>query len=106
MDNTILQIPISKTLKKQATEAAKDLGFSSLQETVRIFLKKLAKGVIDISFTEPTILSAQAARRYDKTIDDIDSGKAPVYSANSVDELLDHLHGKTNSVLTRIHKKL
>lgn len=48
MDTMILQVPISKTLKKQAEAVAREHGFSSLQESVRIFLKKLADRTITI----------------------------------------------------------
>jgi len=43
MDTTTLQIPISKDLKSSATIVARDYGFSSLQEIVRVFLRKLAQ---------------------------------------------------------------
>jgi antitoxin component of RelBE/YafQ-DinJ toxin-antitoxin module len=92
MDNTVLQIPMSKTLRDQATAAANDLGFSSLQEYVRVFLTKLAKRQNSISF--PETLSEKAEIRYSKMIDDMKSGKEPVYSAKSAEDLLDQLHGR------------
>lgn len=50
MNSTILQVPISKNLRDEAVKAAARLGFSSLQEIVRIFLMQLAKGRIKITF--------------------------------------------------------
>ena len=38
MSTTTLQIPVSKDLKSSATEVAKEYGFSSLQEIVRVLL--------------------------------------------------------------------
>lgn len=46
MNRTILQVPLDRTLRKEAEKQALSQGFSSLQEAVRIFLKKLARGVI------------------------------------------------------------
>lgn len=37
MNNTVLQIPLSKDLRVKSLKAAEDLGFSSLQEVVRVF---------------------------------------------------------------------
>lgn len=47
MSRTTLQIPLDTALRKEAETAAKEQGFSSLQELVRVFLKLLAKGKID-----------------------------------------------------------
>lgn len=91
MDTTILQVPVKKSLRDQAALAAQDLGFSSLQETVRVFLAKLANGKVDIGFREPTVLSPKAAARYDKMVADIESGKAKTKTFTSVDSLMDDL---------------
>lgn len=48
--NTTLQVPIGISLKIRATKAAKAMGFSSLQEIVRVFLQKLASGQIQVEF--------------------------------------------------------
>jgi len=50
MDSTILQVPLSKQLRLQATQAAEEQGFSSLQEAVRVFLQELAVGTIQLRF--------------------------------------------------------
>ena len=50
MDTTILQVPIDKSLRNQAAAAASNLGFSSLQEAVRVFLTQLADKNVKISF--------------------------------------------------------
>ena len=50
MNKTILQVPISKELKDKAEEASAKQGFSSLQESVRIFLAQLSQGNLKISF--------------------------------------------------------
>lgn len=93
MNSTTLQIPMKKQLRDKATSAAEQLGFTSLQEIIRVFLKKLALKKISVSFEEEAVvhLSAKAARRYDKMIDDIESGKEKVYSTKNVDDLMKQL---------------
>jgi len=58
MTKTTLQLPIDQKLKMEADKKARELGFSSLQELIRLFLSKLVLGVIDVGF-------------YDKSIDEI-----------------------------------
>ena len=90
MEKTILQIPISKELRLAAEKAALEEGFSSLQESVRLFLQKLAKKAISITFYEPPKaikLSPKAVRRYNKMLDDIEKGKNIVFAENAEDFL-------------------
>lgn len=91
---TILQIPLNINLRKEAEKQALEQGFSSLQEAVRIFLNKLARGVIDFALNdeESVQLSPKAAKRYDKMIDDIKSGKEKVYKAESIEDLMRQLN--------------
>lgn len=90
--NTILQVPISKQLRDQATSSAQKMGFSSLQETVRVFLRKLAEEEIKIQFEETVKLSPKAIRRYNKMIDEIEQGKVKTKSFSDVDSLMKHLN--------------
>lgn len=93
MAKTILQVPIDQTLRNQATAAAVDLGFSSLQETIRVFLKGLATKNLSVSFAPKSIkLSKRAAARYDKMVNDVLSGKVKTRSFTSVDKLMQHLN--------------
>ena len=93
MQKTVLQIPMSKQLKDDAQKAALDRGFSSLQEVLRVFMKKLADKNIDFSFNEKgTVrLSKKNAKRYSKILEDIESGKEKVYAAKNVDDFLEQL---------------
>ena len=103
MNKVVLQIPMDATLRDQAISAAQSLGFSSLQETVRVFLHKLAAGQLALSFKEPpTQLSPRAARRYDKMVRNMRSGREPVYIAHSVDDLMDQLHDRKPPVQQKI----
>lgn len=92
MAKTIIQIPVDKTLRDQATRAALSEGFSSLQELMRIFLHRLVNKQVVLRFEEPPIqISPRAGRRYDKMIDDIDSGRVKTKSFTSVSALMKDL---------------
>lgn len=95
MDTTILQIPMSVSLKKDATETAKEYGFSSLQEIVRVMLSKLARKEFVINFGEqfPTVaLSAKNEARYMKMEADYKIGK----NVKSFDNIEDFMHDLTS----------
>jgi len=103
MNKTIIQVPVSKTLRNKAALAAADFGFSSIQESIRVFLNQLAKKQIAISFTPKSVnLSPKAVKRYNKIIDDIESGKEPIYQAKNLKDLLDQLYGKKPPVRTKV----
>lgn len=93
MQKIVLQVPVSKQLKDDAEKAAYNQGFSSLQEVLRVFMKKFASNNIDFSFKEEEViqLSEKAAKRYSKMVKDMESGKN-VYTATSVDDLMRQLH--------------
>lgn len=94
MNRTVLQVPMSPALRKEAEEQALQQGFSSLQEAVRIFLKKLARRETEVVFTEkfPSVqLSKRAMRRYDKQHEDFIKGKN-IYSAKDIDDLMRQLN--------------
>ncbi|OGY28311.1 MAG: hypothetical protein A3F33_00410 [Candidatus Woykebacteria bacterium RIFCSPHIGHO2_12_FULL_43_10] len=93
MDKTNLQVPISKELRNKAEKVALKQGFSSLQETVRIFLNKYASGNIAVSFEDqPVQLSPAAIKRYQKMDHDIESGKTKLKSFDSVEDLMNDLN--------------
>ena len=93
MSTTTLQIPITKRVRDSATKAAREQGFSSLQEVVRVFLSKFADRCIDVSFTPPAVqLSEKNDKRYAKMVEDYKTGKLPVKSFTDVDELMKELN--------------
>ena len=76
METTTLQIPISKDLKSNATAVARDYGFSSLQEIIRVILTKLARRQLVVQIEEmPIKLSARAEKRYLQMEKDFETGK-------------------------------
>ena len=93
MDSTILQVPISKSLRNDASLAALNMGFSSLQEAVRVFLTQLKTQVVKISFEQPPVqLSANAIKRYDKISDNFKLNKNKYPSFTDVDKMMEYLN--------------
>lgn len=90
MDSTILQVPISKDLKKSAQEVASEYGFSSLQDLLRVILTKLSRRELTISIQETTKLSGENDLRYVALSKDF-SDKKNTKDFSSVDELLTDL---------------
>jgi len=93
MDTITLQIPMAKSLRDNASMVAKDSGFSSLQEVIRVFLSKFVRREIGIAIEKfPTVkLSARNDKRYNKIVDDYLSGKTKAKSFDNVDEMMDYL---------------
>lgn len=93
MDTITLQIPMAKSLRDNASIVAKDSGFSSLQEVIRVFLSKFVRREVGIAIEKfPAVkLSARNAKRYDKMVDDVLSGKEKVKSFDNVDDLFNDL---------------
>ena len=89
MQRVILQVPMSKDLKESAQSASHDLGFSSLQEAIRVLLTKLAKKELSLRVSEEveeiTHLSKAAGKRYKKAIADIKTGRN-IYKPKNKDE--------------------
>ena len=93
MDTTILQIPISKSLREEAVGVAKDSGFSSLQDVVRLMITKFARREIGVTLEQfPAVkLSAKNDRRYSKMVNDVLSGRVKTKSFDNVDDLMKDL---------------
>ena len=90
MSTATLQVPMPKSLKTQASVVAKEYGFSSLQELVRVVLNQFASKQIVLKIEQPIYLSKSASRRYGVMDADFKSGK-DVYSARDVSDLMKQL---------------
>ena len=107
MNKTIIQVPVARDLRDKAAVAAEGLGFSSLQETIRIFLVNLASGKLSIVFEEkPIKLSSKAVKRYNEMLNKIDAGEEKLYTAKNGSELISQLYGNKNKLQQDISKKL
>lgn len=92
--NTILQVPINKNLRDQAAAKAAKMGFSSLQEVVRVFLNKIAVGQVNITFEETVTLSDKNDKRYAKMIEDIETGKVKTKTFSDTKSLMEYLNSE------------
>lgn len=88
---SVLQIPITTSLKERATSVALDQGFSSLQEITRVFLTQLAREQISVSFANSVELSPEAGARLMRLDADISANKNTT-TAHSVEELMEQLN--------------
>ncbi len=86
MSRTVLQIPVSKSLRATAEAVARDYGFSSLQEIIRVFMAKLASRKVDISIQETTPLSPKAEKRYLEMVREIEKGQG-ITTTKNLEEL-------------------
>ena len=93
MNNTVLQIPMTMELREKSEKAAVEAGFSSLQEAVRIFLKKFSHKELVVSFDMPKIkLSAKNEKRYLEMMDDYEKDKN-IVRTHTTKDFFDKLSG-------------
>ena len=93
MNNTVLQIPMTTELREQSEKAAFEAGFSSLQEAVRIFLKKFSHRELVVSFDMPKIkLSAKSEKRYLEMIKDYKKNKSEYRSFDDAGDIMKYLN--------------
>lgn len=84
---------MSLELRQKSEKTAADLGFSSLQELVRIFLNQFSRQQITLSFNIPEIkLSAKNEKRYLKMVEDYSKKPSEFKSFSSVDDMMKYLH--------------
>lgn len=91
--NTTLHLPINKELKSKAEYIAKEKGYSSLQEVLRVFIVQFTNEEVKPVFINSDkivqLTSAQEAyltKREQETQKAISSGKS--YTVNSTDEMM------------------
>jgi len=87
----IMQVPLQKSLKVSSEAVARDMGFSSLQEAIRVFLQKLSNKEFTFTFRESVErLSPKTERRYMKMLKEIKEGKGTTHT-NNIKELMAYL---------------
>jgi len=104
MTRVVIQTPVTPKLRKDAEQVALEQGYSSLQDAIRMYLKKLSQREIKIQLQEqfpPVQLSKKAIKRYNKMDEDYKKGKN-IYVAESVDDLMDQLNGIKSPVPFKI----
>ena len=89
---TVLQVPMTSSLKTNAYNAAKEMGFSSLQEVIRVILNKLASKNLTLNFEENIIpLSVKNEKRYSNIDKDFKQNKN-THTAKDINDLLKQLN--------------
>lgn len=94
MQRVVVQVPMSQELKEKAEIVSVDLGFSSIQETIRVLLTKLSKREFNLRIEEVeeiTYLSPKAEKKFKKAIEDIKAGRN-VTKTKNIEELLSLLN--------------
>lgn len=93
---TTIQVPIDKALKTSAEKHAQNLGYSSLQEYVRVFLKQSVSGKYNLfsSTYPPEYITPEQEAILDKTAakSDKDIKNGDFIKSNNVDELMAYLN--------------
>ena len=89
MNTTILQVPITLDLRKKADQIAEEQGFSSIQEVVRVFLKRFATRRVGVEFFPSTMLSSKNEKRY---LEMIGQPEKMSKAFSTVSELMDDLN--------------
>jgi hypothetical protein len=97
MNQTInLQIPVEVAIRNRALETAKSFGFSSLQDTIRLFLYQLSQNTIDFAIQpKPVKLSSKNANRYAKMISDLAKGKEKTLNFKSTKDMFTYLNDES-----------
>lgn len=78
MQRVIVQVPMAKELKDKAELVSSDLGFSSIQEAIRVLLTKLSKREFSLKIEETeeiSYLSPAAEKKFKKAVEDIKAGR-------------------------------
>ncbi|KKQ41422.1 MAG: hypothetical protein US60_C0040G0005 [Microgenomates group bacterium GW2011_GWC1_37_8] len=94
MQKVIVQVPTTKKLKEAASKRAENLGFSSLQEILRLFMAKLSRGEVNVSLEENVEYltpqeDAVLERRYKEFLEEEKKGKT--FEAHSAEEMIKQL---------------
>lgn len=81
---------MNKDLKEKAESVSSDLGFSSLQEAIRVLLTKFSKREFSLKVEEAEeipYLSAAAEKKFKKAQEDIKAGKVSPKFDNAADAI-------------------
>lgn len=96
MNTTTLQIPLNANLRDQAQKQAQAMGFSSLQEAVRLFLNQLAEKSIQVRFV-PQLpieqLTVAQESQLNSTVEQIqkDLARGAYKKVNTVEDMMGYL---------------
>ena len=101
-----INISVTEEQRNFVDQMVGKLGFANRSEFFRTIVRMIKANPKVIEEPRVVQLSPSAIKRYNKIIDDIESGKEPVYEAHDVKDLLDHLYGRKSPVQSKVPKKL
>jgi len=121
MKSNILQIPISPELRQKAEKEAKEIGFSSLQEMIRVMLTQITKKQKILEFKVDDICSkyginylglfGSVSRGEEKPESDIDllvkfkkNNKLGLFGLENLREELENKFGRKVDLVTKMNK--
>lgn len=93
MARTNIQVPVTTSLKQKAVARAEELGFSSIQDVIRVFLTNFTEKKLNVEFKEPEMIeyiSEEQYRRLEKDFKELKEAykKGEAYEVNSLDEMM------------------
>lgn len=88
---TLLQIPMDKNLRIDAEEVAEEMGFSSLQEVIRLFVSQLAAKNLMVNFI-PRVRDEYLTEEQEKVLEKKYKEKSKLYEAKTAEEFMDQIY--------------
>jgi len=93
---TTIQVPIDKVLKVRAKEYVEELGYSSLQEYIRVFLKQSIIGKYNLfsNTYPPEYITPEQEAHLDKMVaqSDKEIKEGDFIKSSNIDELMAYLN--------------
>ncbi|MBN1331512.1 hypothetical protein JW978_01335 [Candidatus Dojkabacteria bacterium] len=98
MKDSKLQVTIETKVKERGEKAAQEMGFSSLQELIRVFIANLDRSDYQVGFTPIRQATEEEERGIAASMDDIRKGRYKILkSEEDIDKYFDELRDSNNS---------
>jgi len=101
-----INISVTEEQRNFVDQMVDKLGFANRSEFFRTIVRMIKANPKVIEEPKVMQLSPKAIKRYNKIIENIESGKESVYEAHDVKDLLDQLYGRKSPVQSKVSKKL
>lgn len=86
-----INISVTQEQKKLVDKLVEKLDFANRSELIRTLLRRVEASPEVLKEPKIVKLSPKAAKRYDRMVEEIESGKAKTKTFNSVDDLMEDL---------------
>ena len=101
-----INISVTEEQKNFVDQLVNKLGFANRSELFRTMIRMVKANPKIVEEPKVVQLSPSAIKRYNKILDDIESGKETLYEARDVKDLLDQLYGRKSPIQSKVSKKL